>query len=240
MAQRRGGTGILMIGILIGMILGVALAAVLLHYGWSLNPISYFKKAIISPFTEEKNAEIGNTDDHFVYDPYLVSAQKDHGPEVSDDSSQALTYEEFKQQFDGAAPDSMMQDEYSAYLSQRNEITVAKDELRYVKKLPIIGAQVKKDVLDSILLDEVGQKEKGGTAVIEYWSSPINYKGYKWANYKLLLFGYDEHIVSSIIFYEGDYYFKYGNAYYYLESSQSFRSMGRVEDKELTNTLGTL
>ncbi len=69
---------------------------------------------------------------------------------------------------------------------------------------------------------------------VEFWVSPINYRGYKWHRNKLILFGVDEPDDVRMYRLEGKLYMHYMNDYYLLEPAEDFTSYQVVNDKEFS------
>ena len=66
--------------------------------------------------------------------------------------------------------------------------------------------------------------EKIESYTAEFWVSPINYRGYKLVNDKLILFGIEQ--PDIVVLYEGNnkLWMRYGNDFFYLESGEYFES----------------
>lgn len=69
---------------------------------------------------------------------------------------------------------------------------------------------------------------------VEFWVSPINYRGYKWHRNKLILFGIDEPDEVRMFRVEGKLYMHYLNDFYLLEPAEDFTSYQIVNDKEFS------
>ena len=79
--------------------------------------------------------------------------------------------------------------------SNNNDVVVRKDELLSTKTLEVLNLDpvAKMNGKDSLLQKVSGIKDDRSTSKqylnIEFWSSPLNYKGYKMSKYKLILYG---------------------------------------------------
>ncbi len=63
---------------------------------------------------------------------------------------------------------------------------------------------------------------------IEYWETPLNYKGYKYANYKLILYGLEPNDLAILIQQNKQLYFRYKNDYYVIKQTNSFTPLKKV------------
>lgn len=127
-----------------------------------------------------------------------------------------------------------------ADFSRTNEeqLVVKKDELLESRQVDITVVSVKKVTgVDSILEKESGLKEKSlkknSPVVVEYWQSPINYKGYKMQKNKLILFGYPHNENIKIFAVDDNYYIKLGNSFYKADFYQDFKQFESVKDQNI-------
>jgi hypothetical protein len=126
--------------------------------------------------------------------------------------------------------------------SSDGNIVVAKDEMIALKKYPIenlkTGIQHNKN-LDSLLTDDKTPKSKknDNSVTVEFWKSPINYKGYRYDNYKLIVFGLNDYDVTRFKHYENSLYLKCRNDYYQIEPTEKFRALSIVSNSELIKNL---
>jgi hypothetical protein len=110
-----------------------------------------------------------------------------------------------------------------------DNIVIAKDELLFTRIIKIEGMNgnnSKKDaVLDSLLINDKTKKLPSNFAKVEFWRSPINYKGYKFNNNKLVLFGiymYEDAILESR---NNKIYLNYANTFYLIEKTDDFQPL---------------
>ncbi len=112
-----------------------------------------------------------------------------------------------------------------------------------LKKYQIEGfkstAQADKNNLDSLLTDDKTSKKKkiDSYITVEFWKSPINYKGYRFDNYKLTIFGLNDYDVTRFKSYNGGLYFKCKNDYYEIVPTEKFRALSMVTNPELIKKL---
>lgn len=122
--------------------------------------------------------------------------------------------------------------------NEDQEIIVKKDELISSKFVELVDAEEKterKSVADS-LLEKVsgikGEKKNTGKVLVnvEFWKSPVNYKGYKMGKNKLVLFGLDPEKPVLLFFVEDQSYLKYDQTVFKLENHNDFSAFEQVVD----------
>ncbi len=69
---------------------------------------------------------------------------------------------------------------------------------------------------------------------VEFWVSPINYRGYKWHHNKIILFGMDEPDAVRLFRIDGKLYMHYMNDYYLIEPAEDFTSYQPVNENEFS------
>lgn len=79
-------------------------------------------------------------------------------------------------------------------------------------------------------------KEKN-KLIVEFWESPINYKGYKTRDNKLVLFGVDDKEAISFILHNNIVYLKFKSTFYPIENSIDFKMLIPVNNAQLLNQL---
>ncbi len=114
-----------------------------------------------------------------------------------------------------------------------DEIVVAKDELLFAKIIKIEGIDKndsKKDaLLDSLLINDKTKKPAANSIKVEFWRSPINYKGYKYSNNKLILFGIYMHEEAILESRNDKLYLNYENTFYLIEKADDFHPLMAVK-----------
>jgi hypothetical protein len=75
----------------------------------------------------------------------------------------------------------------------------------------------------------------GETFYVEFWISPVNYKGYKLINNKLILFGIEEPDAVRLFSDESKLWMKYGKDYYSLMPTENFEAL--VQSYEFPSAL---
>lgn len=69
--------------------------------------------------------------------------------------------------------------------------------------------------------------------LVEFWVSPINYKGYKMSKNKLILFGIEEPDAVKLFRLNDLLYMKYGNEFYRLMNTYDFLAFQRLKDADV-------
>lgn len=104
-----------------------------------------------------------------------------------------------------------------------DEIIVAKDELLYVRNIKIEGTKIKASMnLDSLLVNDKTSKNNNLLRV-EFWRSPINYRGYLLTDNKLVLYGIYIFEDVSLEIRNNKLYMLYQNNYFLLEKNDDFQ-----------------
>ncbi len=125
-----------------------------------------------------------------------------------------------------------------------DEIVVKKDELLFTKTLEIFNLSPvasRTNGKDSLLQKVSGVKDDKGTAKqflnIEFWQSPLNYKGFKLSKYKLVIYGMSTSDGIKLIRLDDTIYLKSSSFVYKLDYSSDFRAYERLTDETLLNKL---
>ena len=107
------------------------------------------------------------------------------------------------------------------------DIVIAKDEFLYAKNIKIENYKVnfnsKDNLLDSILINDKTKNNLSNIIKVEFWRSPINYKGYKFFNNKLVLFGIYDFENVFLEFLNNSIYLVSKNSYYLIEKNSNFQ-----------------
>jgi hypothetical protein len=122
-------------------------------------------------------------------------------------------------------------------------LIVRKDELLSTKTVEVINLDpvAKLTAKDSLLQKVSGIKEEKKSYKqflnIEFWSSPLNYKGYKMSKYRLVLYGITS--AEGIKLYNLDdvIYLKSASFVYRLDSFGDFKPYERITDEAIINKL---
>jgi hypothetical protein len=242
MAAKKGRAGLLVLGISIGLLAGMALAFWLGHSGWNFSRFA----ELFSSGQEQDRENIDMQPVFFDTGAIATTAEiKAAEPlqVVSPDENPELSIEEFIEMYNDEYPDSVLMAAYELNKENKiNEIQVAKDEMLFIKLLDVEGMipESGRSDLDSILLDDRNVKHLAGIVKVEFWKSPINYTGYKWDTRKLVLFGMFEFENLRIKYISGQYYLEYNQTYYELKRRDSFQSLFKVSDRQLIDSLNKI
>lgn len=117
-------------------------------------------------------------------------------------------------------------------------IIVAKDELLTTKKIIIDGYNPNpagSSYYDSLLTQNYSKSSS--EFIVEFWVSPIKYKGYRINKNKIVLYGIYQY--DSVFFMAKDdkLYMNYQNQYYYLENSSDFNSFKPLKDLKVISQI---
>lgn len=122
----------------------------------------------------------------------------------------------------------------NAFVTDPNgEIVVRTNELLGEKVVSLVNLDGTKTI-DSIRSKEAGIKEEPGKSVtVEFWQSPLNYKGYTLSRSRLVLFGFatDENV--SLYRMDQVMFMKTSGGVFRLENTADFRQLERVTDESL-------
>jgi|LakMenE01Jun11ns_1017448.scaffolds.fasta_scaffold9943386_3 hypothetical protein len=139
-----------------------------------------------------------------------------------------------------SSPDSSLQEE------DGGEIIIKRDEFLVSAPIEIINLDHKpsnKGQLksDSLLAQNSGIKDQNNESAkeakfkyeIEYWQSPVNYRGYRLGVNKFVFFGMDPDEPLNAYYWRGNFYLKWRDGFYLLEENESFSSFEKVNQPEL-------
>lgn len=79
-------------------------------------------------------------------------------------------------------------------------------------------------LLDSLLMND-SQKHPDDMLLVEFWQSPVNYRGYKLCENKLIIFGIDDFATSFIEVINKEIYIYSKNKYYLLEYTTDYKPL---------------
>ena len=142
-----------------------------------------------------------------------------------------------------AEADSLLKDTSSFKAS--NNFIVRKDEMLESKNFAVINLQEAEqtNTADSLLEKVSGIKDRKKDIVasfkVEFWQSPINYKGYKMTKNKIVLFGMnpDETIM---LFHSNDdegIFLKQNQNYFKIYYTDNFKQFEKVTDASIITKL---
>jgi len=126
-------------------------------------------------------------------------------------------------------------------------ITIKKEELLVSKEISIqfidINNKVNKN--DSLLAVVSGTKDeskKGSQQkiLVEFWKSPINYKGYQASKNKIICFGLTEIEEVKLFNIKNNLYLKYFDSVYNIEITSDFSNYEKITDANTLNLISKL
>lgn len=114
-----------------------------------------------------------------------------------------------------------------------NNIVVRTNELLGEKVVALVNLDGVK-AIDSIRSKEAGIKEDPGKSVtVEFWQSPLNYKGYTLSRSRLVLFGFTTDENVSLYRMDNTMFMKTSGGVFRMENTADFRQLERVTDESL-------
>lgn len=120
---------------------------------------------------------------------------------------------------------------------KNEEIIVRKDELLATRQVDMANLSVNANGNDSLLQKVSGIRDDKNTVKqpmnVEFWRSPINYKGYKMAKNKIVLFGVAEQDDVKLYRLEEGHYIKLQQGVYKIDYTNDFRQFERINDESI-------
>jgi hypothetical protein len=125
-----------------------------------------------------------------------------------------------------------------------DNIVIRKDELLNVRTIELknLDASESMSHVDS-LLEKVSEikddrnNNRMNSMQIEFWRSPLNYKGYKLSKYNVILYGLTDTENLKIYTLNGILYMKNASTVYKLDYNSDFKPFERVTDEMITSSL---
>jgi len=131
-------------------------------------------------------------------------------------------------------------------LAPADDIVVKKDEMLISYRVPVTllndakEQDVKEDMAGSVaerLNPSAGlpeEEEASSSGILtEFWVSPINYRGYRLINNKLILYGIEEPDRLKLYRMKDNLYMNYQNAYYRLYPADDFATYQRIKEADV-------
>lgn len=209
---------------LLGLLLGVILAG-----GFFLLKVDQYIKelAVVKSFTDSDKTEEPAAEDS-------DKVKSDNKKKTKSQNTDKVTQEtDFSS--DSLSGDSTLPAVFQT--SDGDEIVVKKEQLlgeRVVSLINLDGG----NAIDSIRSKEAGINEVPGKSLtVEFWQSPLNYRGYKLTRNRLVLFGFASEDPVSLFRLENNTYLSSNNGVFRLETTSDFRQLERVTDETVLNRL---
>lgn len=141
---------------------------------------------------------------------------------------------------DSAARDSLMRLLESGKGNMSDLSLIKRDQMTNFRMITVRNADLKKEkqeaIADSTLVESSNPK-KPGLIRVEFWQSPLNYKGYKANRNKIVLFGIDADEQVSIVRMKNALYLIHAGSCFLLDETEEFRTYIRVTDPLLIKQL---
>lgn len=121
-------------------------------------------------------------------------------------------------------------------LTDDEDIIVKKDEMIFSEILMIILLDsLRNNASDSLAKMAANIKEPAINQFyqVEYWKSPLNYKGYKFSKNKLVVYGIEYLDKDTLFRWRDNFYFKANGRVYALDITPEFKSYETVNNQEL-------
>lgn len=200
---------ILALGILIGML--VAFGIVWLDF----ERLSHKVSQQISNLLPKKGTEKSKTDTIVIVEKMQPATDTETDTDTYIDT---LPY----------APDSLPIDSLS--------LLVKKDELLHTKTIKLIRLTPPGgNAIDTAMAQaaDIEPANLPGSYTVEFWKSPINYRGYKLGRNKIVLFGIYQADDISLVSVGSSVFLKNRDVYFRLEPGEEYASLSPVADKNL-------
>ena len=119
------------------------------------------------------------------------------------------------------------------------EIVVRRDVLieTRVLKLTVLNRNLGKGKTDSLISVFQGSNSQTLEYRIEFWRSPINYRGFKFIRNAIVTFGLDPNESSRLFQLDDKFYLKHGVSVYRLVTTEKFEPLTKVTDENLIKQL---
>lgn len=130
-------------------------------------------------------------------------------------------------------------------MAQDSDIVVMTNQLISVLSVPFKNKDTnsvnkKSEETDSVLesMSEVSDTKDPVNYRIEFWKSPLNYKGYKMSKGKIILYGISPVSNASLTKADGTYYLLVNQNAFRVEYTDDYKLFDRVTDKTILKKLG--
>lgn len=245
MKKSRERVVFILMGLLIGFALGISLLFWRQSLSFSQRVFDRTKEYIVSLFKSEeyqeptKNIVIHkknykkkkniNTPTDSLGNNNLDSLNKNKSTDEAVYSDEAVWYDEYSEK-------------YEVLNNQNADEEIARDKMLFKKQIEaeLINkeTQVKTNTnIDSLLIGGKAPKDDKRKFVVEFWESPLNYKGYKKNKNQLVLYGIKQADMVELKMLNNDLYLCFSDNYYALENSNDFKNLVPVASQQIINQL---
>jgi hypothetical protein len=118
-----------------------------------------------------------------------------------------------------------------------SDLVIVQDKLLQTKKVLIIKAEpnFKLSKVDSLLnVFEDSPSNENETMLVEFWKSPVNYRGFKMLKNRLIVYGIDHESNIGLFLYKGKLFLKTVDHFYKLYPTDQFELL-TIADDEVKN-----
>lgn len=118
-----------------------------------------------------------------------------------------------------------------------NDLVIVQDKLMETKKVLIIKADqnFKLSKVDSLLkVFEDSPSTENETMLVEFWKSPVNYRGFKMLKNRLIVYGIDHKTPIGLFLNKGKLFLKADTHFYKLYPTDQFELLA-IADDEMKN-----
>jgi hypothetical protein len=223
----------LIIGILIGLLIGVSVIwwfSYLKNANWFFtnNLVTWVSNLFSSSTEMEDNTEMSLVDNKnkknvkpSIIDEKVIIEDTFYEEDEIDDFyyelSEPLVFEDSL---------AIFTNELSSEIQNKNEITVKKDEL-LLKKEIVLNQHIDSK-LDS-LMGVTPKQTDGQKVTVEFWKSPINYRGYKRSPKKIVIYGVSNHNEAQFVSTEKNVFLIDNNKKYLLKMTDVFLKLEAIK-----------
>jgi len=132
-----------------------------------------------------------------------------------------------------------------APVTQDSDVVVMTNQLISVFSVPLKNKDTssvnkKNEKTDSTLatMSEVDENKEPLEYRIEFWKSPLNYKGYKMSRGKIILYGLNSTSPINLTLNDGSYYLLVNQSAYKVDFTDDYKPFDRVTDKATLKKIG--
>ncbi len=133
----------------------------------------------------------------------------------------------------------------STSMPQDTDVVVMTNQLVAVLAVPLLNKDTarpnkKNQQTDSTIaaMSDVGNSKESPNYRVEFWKSPLNYKGYKMSRGKIILYGINPVTPVNLTHDEDTYYLVVNQSAYKVEYTDDYKPFEKVADKIVLKKLG--
>lgn len=119
--------------------------------------------------------------------------------------------------------------------AESNEVVIA-DKLIAASRIQVIDVLSESAKKDS---SHATAKKMTSVYAIEYWQSPLNYRGYKTQKNKIILYGLNKDESLKLLRFKDKLYLKFQNQYSAIENFSDYHSFEKVFDQQILAQLNS-